>query len=70
MQNLLTIAKMLAQTSAQKGATLVGVGCIAVFFMILCMDKSSYKKTQKTILLVFVSIFIALFLVLFFFVYR
>ena len=70
MQNLLSVIRMLAQTAAQKGATLVGVGCVAVLFMILCMDKSAYKGTQKKILLAFMGIFMILFFVLLFFVYK
>lgn len=70
MQNLLSLVHMLAQTAAQKSATLMGVGCLAVFFMILCLDKSSFKKTPKKILLFFTALFIVLFVVLYFFVFK
>ena len=64
------VHNILAQTASQKAATLVGVGCVAVLFMILCMDKSVFSKKQKTLLLVFLGIFIAAFLILYFVVYR
>ena len=71
MLNMLgTIAYILAQTASQKAATLAGVGCVAVLFMVLCMDKSTFSKKQKVLLLVFMSIFLAAFAVLYFVIYR
>lgn len=67
---LKNIFTMLAQTASEKAATLVGVGCVAVLFMVLCMDKSAFSKKQKTILLVFLGLFLVAFAILYFVVYR
>lgn len=62
---------LLAQTEMQKKMTLINVGCLAVFFLILVIDKSAYSKGKNTpikqILIIFTGIFIAFFLILFFF---
>ena len=70
MSYMVATIKLLAQTAEQQGATLVGVGCLMVFFMILCMDKCKFSKNQKIILMVFLFIFVVLFFFLFFYLYR
>lgn len=68
MQSILLVLQLLAQTAEQKNTMLVGFGCVAVFFMIMCMDKSSFKGRQFKIMLSFLAIFIVIFVVLYFFV--
>ena len=70
MQNMLSIFKLLAQTAAQKGATLAGVGCVMMLFVVLLMDKSKYSGKLKTILLVFMFLFVGIFALLYFVVFK
>ena len=58
------------QTQAQKSATMVGFGCVAVLLMILCMDKSSFSGKQKWLLLTFMGVFMLAFFLLYFFVVK
>lgn len=68
---VLNVFTFLAQTETQKKMTLMNIGCLAVFFLILVIDKCAYSSKKetpiKTILLVFAAIFIVFFLILFFF---
>lgn len=67
---LFSIVNLLAQTAEQKNATLVGLCLMAGAFMLLCMDKSAFKKPLKWILLGFMVLFMAAAILYYFLVVR
>lgn len=69
-QTLAFVFNLLAQTAAQKSATFAMFGCVLVLFVVLCMDKCKYSKSQKTILLSFLALFLVAFILIYFLVIR